>query len=92
MSAVQEPAIDLSAAFTSDRLLEVRRGKMKPMPGLKVLSGIDKSVCDGPVPIAALGIEDDEHDYTFHGGRDKAIHGCKDSSSPRPETRVADSR
>jgi hypothetical protein len=23
------------------------------------------------------GIVGDEHDYTFHGGPDKAVHGCK---------------
>lgn len=53
---------------------------MKAMPGLTILSGIDKSLCDGPVQIAFGGIEDDEHDYTFHGGKDKAIHGCESFS------------
>lgn len=77
MSATQEPAIDLFAAFTSDRLLEIRRGKMKPLQGLTVLSGIDKTVCEDAVRIASGGIEGDEHDYTFHGGREKAIHGCE---------------
>jgi len=61
----------------SDIILEVRTGKMKPMPGLKVLSGIDKGVVEGPVHVNELGMEGDEHDLTFHGGVDKALHGCK---------------
>jgi hypothetical protein len=72
-----EPAIDLDAPFKSDKILEVRSGRMKPMPGLAVISGIDKSLCDGPVYVGNGGIVDDEHDYTFHGGPDKAVHGCK---------------
>lgn len=70
---------DLRAPFTSDRILEVRQGKMKPMPNLsvEVLSGIDKFLCDGSVWVGKGGIEGDEHDYTFHGGPDKAVHGCK---------------
>jgi MOSC domain-containing protein YiiM len=82
MAAVRGPeaaaaAVDLWAPFTSDKILEVRSGRMKPLPGLTVLSGIDKGICDGPVRITALGIEDDEHDLTFHGGPDKALLGCK---------------
>lgn len=80
-----EPPVDLDAPFTSDKILEVRSGKMKPMPGLTVLSGIDKSVCDGAVLIGSGGIVDDEHDYTFHGGPDKAVHGCK-LNQPTPIT------
>lgn len=72
-----DPPIDLDAPFTNDKILEVRRGRIKPLPGLTVLSGIDKSVCDEPVYVGRGGIVDDEHDYTFHGGPDKAIHGCK---------------
>jgi hypothetical protein len=72
-----EPAIDLDAPFTCDKILEVRSGKLKPMPGLTVLSGIDKSLCDGPVFVRRDGIVDDGHDYTFHGGPEKAVHGCK---------------
>lgn len=74
------PIIDLNAPFERDTILQVRRGKMKPMPGLKIESGIDKTVCDGPVFVGKLGIESDEHDLTFHGGVDKAVHGCKYST------------
>ena len=69
-------AVDLYAPFTSDTILEVRSGKIKPLRGLTILSGIDKSLLDGPVKVNKMGIIGDEHDYTFHGGEDKAIHGC----------------
>ncbi|EAQ92315.1 hypothetical protein CHGG_00550 [Chaetomium globosum CBS 148.51] len=67
--------VDLYAPFISDTILEVRTGKMKTMPGLTVKSGIDKSMHDKPVRVTELGLEGDEHDPTFHGGIDKAIHG-----------------
>ncbi|AEO55891.1 hypothetical protein MYCTH_2300183 [Thermothelomyces thermophilus ATCC 42464] len=67
--------VDLYAPFTSDTILEVRTGKMKPLPGLAVQSGIDKTPREGPVRVTELGLEGDEHDPTFHGGVDKAIHG-----------------
>jgi len=78
--------VDLFAPFTSDTLLEVRSGRMKPLPGSTVLSGIDKSIVDGPVHIATNGIDDDEHDYTFHGGPEKAILGCRPSLPFAPLT------
>lgn len=71
-----EETVDLYAPFTSDILLEVRSGKMKKMRGLTIESGIDKSLLEGPVYVNRLGIAGDEHDPTFHGGVDKAIHGC----------------
>jgi MOSC domain-containing protein YiiM len=76
--------VDLYAPFTSDTILEVRTGKMKPLPGLTVQSGIDKTLRHGPVRVTEMGLVDDEHDPTFHGGIDKAIHGCK--STPPPHT------
>lgn len=69
-------AVDLWAPFTSDIILEVRSGKLKKYKGLNIESGIDKSLLEGPVHIGKLGIDGDEHDLTFHGGPDKAIHGC----------------
>ena len=71
-------SVDLYAPFTSDTLLEVRKGSMKHLKGtLDVLSGIDKTLCEGPVRVTTTGIEGDEHDYTFHGGPEKAVHGCE---------------
>lgn len=69
--------VDLYAPFTSDIILEVRTGTMKPLRGLSVQSGIDKTLHEGPVRVTEFGLEGDEHDPTFHGGVDKAIHGCK---------------
>ncbi|ROV92783.1 hypothetical protein VMCG_09041 [Cytospora schulzeri] len=67
--------VNLWAPFTSDTILEVRYGKMKKLKGLNVESGIDKTLHQGPLHIGKLGIVGDEHDYTFHGGPDKAVHG-----------------
>ena len=75
--------VDLAAPFQSDRLLEIRTSRMKQMPGLDVMSGIDKLQRQGPMKITKLGLEGDEHDPTFHGGVDKAILGCK-FSPPLP--------
>lgn len=69
--------VDLDAPFEVDKLLEVRISPMKKMPGLRVESGIDKKLCNGPMRVSKLGLEGDEHDPTFHGGVDKAILGCK---------------
>ncbi|KAK1749947.1 pyruvate kinase-like protein [Echria macrotheca] len=74
--------IDLRAPFTRDTLLEVRSGELKPLGGLDVLSGIDKSILEGPVHIGLNGIDGDEHDYTFHGGPEKAILGYCSSHYP----------
>lgn len=68
--------VDLLAPFTTDTLLEVRSGRMQLMKGLKIKSGINKSIVAGPVKVGPNGILDDEHDPTFHGGPDKAILGC----------------
>ncbi|POS72831.1 MOSC domain-containing protein [Diaporthe helianthi] len=77
-----EGEVDLYAPFTSDRILEVRSGKLKKYKGLNIESGIDKSLLDGRVHVNRLGIEGDEHDLTFHGGPDKAIHGYCSSHYP----------
>lgn len=68
---------ELSRPFVVDRLLEIRTSRMKKMPGLEVMSGIDKKMCLGPMKVSKLGLEGDEHDPTFHGGPDKAILGCE---------------
>ncbi|KAK3685800.1 pyruvate kinase-like protein [Podospora appendiculata] len=70
----QDPEVNLDAPFTSDVVLEVRTGKLKPLAGIKANSAIYKDVCDGPVPVTKMGLEGDEHDYTFHGGLEKAVH------------------
>ncbi|EPE10215.1 mosc domain-containing protein [Ophiostoma piceae UAMH 11346] len=78
--------LDLSAPITSDVILEVRQGKMQALAGLKIQSGIDKKLCAGPVHVDTMGIVGDEHDYTFHGGLDKAVHGYCASHYPAWQT------
>ncbi|GAP89544.2 putative mosc domain-containing protein [Rosellinia necatrix] len=71
------PAIDMDlfAPFERDTILEIRTSTMKNMPGLTIQSGIDKQLRFGKIPVTFLGLDADEHDLTFHGGKDKAIHG-----------------
>lgn len=69
--------VDLFAPFERDIILEVRTSRMKTMPGLTIQSGIDKAPRTERIPVSFLGLEADEHDPTFHGGVDKAVHGCK---------------
>lgn len=88
-----EERIDLWAPFTSDTILEVRSGRLRKYKGLNIESGIDKTILEGPVHIGKLGIDGDEHDLTFHGGPDKAVHGCELSHAlycPSPRQAAAD--
>ena len=71
--------IDLCAPFERDIVLEVRTSKMITMPGLKIETGIDKKLRSGRIPVSFVGLDADEHDLVFHGGPDKAIHGCESS-------------
>ncbi|KAK4225025.1 pyruvate kinase-like protein [Podospora fimiseda] len=74
--STQAETIDLYAPITSDTILQVRLGKMKNMPNLLTIqSGIDKQEIHGPIYVDKWGLEGDEHDMTFHGGIDKAVHG-----------------
>ncbi|KAL6859695.1 pyruvate kinase-like protein [Trichoderma novae-zelandiae] len=73
---------DLAAPFEADRLLEIRTSGMKRMPGLAVMSGIDKQLRPVSMKVDKLGLEGDEHDLTFHGGLDKAILGYCSSHYP----------
>lgn len=56
------------------KLVQLRTGKLKPLGELSILSGIDKAERFDRVRVAKLGLTDDEHDLTFHGGIDKAVH------------------
>ncbi|KAL7622732.1 hypothetical protein AAE478_006410 [Parahypoxylon ruwenzoriense] len=67
--------VDLFAPFERDIILEVRTSRMETMPGLKIETGINKKIRPGRIPVSFLGLDADEHDLVFHGGRDKAIHG-----------------
>lgn len=50
---------------------------MQKLPGLEVLSGIEKGTHSEPLKLTKLGFECDEHDPVFHGGPDKAVLGCE---------------
>ncbi|KAI2639966.1 PK beta-barrel-protein domain-containing protein-like protein [Xylaria nigripes] len=75
--------VDLYSPFERDVILEVRTSRMKPVPNSSFKTGIDKQICHGKVPVSFLGLEADEHDLTFHGGKDKAIHGYCSSHYPQ---------
>ncbi len=47
---------------------------MKQMRDLSIFTGIYKQPRDSRVFCSATGLESDEHDLTFHGGVDKAVH------------------
>jgi MOSC domain-containing protein YiiM/ferredoxin-NADP reductase len=67
---------DLGALFQEDFLVQVRTGKVKPLDGLTVESGIDKDARCGPVKVTSLGCEGDEHAFR-PGDLDKALmHYC----------------
>ncbi|KAI8957863.1 PK beta-barrel-protein domain-containing protein-like protein [Daldinia sp. FL1419] len=67
--------VDLFAPFERDVILEVRTSRMELMPGLKIETGINKKMRTGRISVSFGGLDADEHDLVFHGGRDKAIHG-----------------
>lgn len=56
-------------------LRDVRTAALEPLEGTSVKSAIRKRSRPGPVFCSELGLEGDEHDLTFHGGLDKALHG-----------------
>jgi MOSC domain-containing protein YiiM len=51
---------------------EIRTSKLRAFG--PVLSGNDERKRTGRLYVSHLGLPDDEHDLTFHGGIDKAIH------------------
>lgn len=73
----QEPVSLGAAEAVVDTVLEVRTGKMQSFEGINVQTGIFKTPHDGAMQVGEIGIEGDEHDYTFHGGVDKAVHACE---------------
>ena len=54
-------AISQEQEVLSDVVLEVRTGKMQKAKGLNFETGIDKTLCSGPVKVGLEGIEGDEH-------------------------------
>jgi MOSC domain-containing protein YiiM/ferredoxin-NADP reductase len=64
------------------KLVSLRTGKLAPFGPLSIQSGIIKSPRVGRIRVTKLGLTDDEHDLTFHGGPDKAIHQYDSSHYP----------
>ncbi|KAL2071240.1 hypothetical protein VTL71DRAFT_12475 [Oculimacula yallundae] len=65
---------DLNAPWHKDTVLQLRTSKMKPMHNLSITTGIYKEPRTTRVFCSFTGLESDEHDLTFHGGVDKAVH------------------
>ena len=65
---------ELEKPWQTDRVMQVRTGKAKPVFGRAMESAIFKTIREGPVSVSELGCEGDEHVYEFHGGVDKALH------------------
>jgi len=65
---------DLDAPFEKCIMIQLRTSTMKTMRDLKIQTGIYKQPRTSPVFCSFTGLESDEHDLTFHGGVDKAVH------------------
>ena len=65
---------DLNAPPQKCVIKQIRTSKMKPMRNLSIETGIYKQPRSERVYCTVLGLQDDEHDLTFHGGVDKAVH------------------
>jgi MOSC domain-containing protein YiiM len=65
---------DLWAPWEDATILQVRTSQMKLMHGLSITTGIYKLPRTTRVFCFFTGLESDEHDLTFHGGVDKAVH------------------
>jgi MOSC domain-containing protein YiiM len=66
--------LDLWAPWENATILQVRTSKMKQMRDLSIYTGIYKMPRTTRVFCSSTGLESDEHDLTFHGGVDKAVH------------------
>jgi len=66
--------LDLEAPWQRDTLLQLRTSKMKQMHNLSITTGIYKLPRTDRVWCSLTGLESDEHDLTFHGGFEKAVH------------------
>ncbi|KAH9212158.1 phenoxybenzoate dioxygenase subunit beta [Leptodontidium sp. 2 PMI_412] len=72
MAPILPPNLD--ASWHNDTVLQLRTSKMKPMHNLSISTGIYKQPRTTRVFCSSTGLESDEHDPTFHGGVDKAVH------------------
>ena len=72
MAPITEP--DLFAPWQNATLIQLRTSRMKQMRDLTIYTGIYKQPRTERVFCSSTGLESDEHDLTFHGGVDKAVH------------------
>ena len=68
------PPTNLSSPFTSTKITQLRTSKMQQMRNLDIQTGIYKIPRIERLFCSSTGLQDDEHDLTFHGGPDKAVH------------------
>jgi MOSC domain-containing protein YiiM/ferredoxin-NADP reductase len=68
------PPPDLVITFTAPTIIQLRTSKMQKMHNLSIETGIYKTPQSQRLWCSLTGLEDDEHDLTFHGGVDKAVH------------------
>lgn len=77
-AAIMAPPPDLSLAlstpFSTCKITQLRTSKMQKMRNLSIETGIYKTPRAGRLWCSSTGLADDEHDLTFHGGVDKAVH------------------
>ncbi|KAG9245185.1 MOSC domain-containing protein [Calycina marina] len=55
-------------------IIQLRTSRMKQMRALAITTGIYKIPTTAILWCSSTGLQDDEHDLTFHGGFDKAVH------------------
>ncbi|KAK7755407.1 hypothetical protein SLS62_002634 [Diatrype stigma] len=68
------PNPDLIAPLPpKDVLLSLRTGKVRPLGGVKILSGINKQARQGPVQLAKAGLAGDERQFPPHRSPDNAL-------------------
>ncbi|KAK2625904.1 hypothetical protein QTJ16_005216 [Diplocarpon rosae] len=65
---------DASWHTETEIVQQLRTSKMKRMRDLSIMTGIYKEARSERLWCSLLGLQGDEHDLTFHGGVDKAVH------------------
>ncbi|KAH6683117.1 MOSC domain-containing protein [Halenospora varia] len=74
MAPILLPDLDAPWHTTPTTLLQLRTSKMRTMLNLAIETGIYKQPRTTPIFCSLTGLQDDEHDLTFHGGPEKAVH------------------
>lgn len=72
-SYISEPNPDLAPLPPKDVLLNLRTGKVRPLGGVKILSGINKQPRQGPVKLVKAGLVGDERQFPPHRSPDNAL-------------------